>query len=200
MNLGSRSKAKHNPSENFNLSNFNRTMADCIKVLKQWTGKATATVIYDNIVDEFTHDGLFNKAKGKPNVAVVGFTTDGDVFGGFYSVAVTKQDEDFKDPIIFAFSFESHGRCETPQRFVLKKWQMGWASVFFWKNNKYGFVWFGATGGGDFCLGNESSNSFCCAVSRAFKGLKNTTLTGKNGTWYEGPFHHCIRLVVVRLE
>ena len=67
-------------------------MADCINALKEWTGKAKTTVVYDSTVDEVTHDRLFNTVKGKPNIAVIGFTTDGDVFGGFYSVAVTEQD------------------------------------------------------------------------------------------------------------
>ena len=66
-------------------------MADRINALKEWTGKACATIIYDSMVDEFTHDGLFDKVKGKLNVVLVGFTADSDVFGVFYSVAVTEQ-------------------------------------------------------------------------------------------------------------
>ena len=57
-------------------------MAERVNVLKAWTGKARATIVFDNTVDDFTHDGLFANVKGKPNVAVVGFTTDGDVFAG----------------------------------------------------------------------------------------------------------------------
>ena len=92
-------------------------MTDCINALKEWTGKARATKIYDSTVDEFTGNGNFNKVKGMPNIALVGFTTDGDVFGGFYSVAVTEQDEFLYDPNMFIFSFETHGRCNTPQKF-----------------------------------------------------------------------------------
>ena len=36
-------------------------MADCVSALREWTGKATATVVYDSTVDEFTADRLFNK-------------------------------------------------------------------------------------------------------------------------------------------
>ena len=68
-------------------------MADCVDFLKEWTGKAIATIIYDSTADEFTDGGLFNKVKDKQNIAIIGFTTDGDVFGGFYSVAVTKQEK-----------------------------------------------------------------------------------------------------------
>ena len=151
--------------------------------LKEWTGKETASVIYDSKVDPFTHDGIFNAVKGKPNIAVVGFTTDGDVFGGFYSVSVTE-----------------HGRCATPQRFVVKAELKDKAYVFFCKNNCNGFVQFGVSGVGWFYLGNERSRSFCRYLSRSFDGLEDTTLTGKNGTLFSGPYHHCARLVAIQLD
>ena len=61
-------------------------MADCVNALKEWTGKSSSTIIFDSTIDEFTDQGLFERVKGKPNVAMVGTTTDGDVFGGFYTV------------------------------------------------------------------------------------------------------------------
>ena len=134
-------------------------MADCVNALKKWTGKARATVIYDSTVDEFTHDGLFQKVKGKPNIAIVGFTTDGDVFGAFYGDPVTEQDHNFKELDLFLFSFESHGRCETPQRFVVKEGWRGRTWVNFSKSSYIGFVefWVGG-GGGSLRLGNENSS------------------------------------------
>ena len=92
-------------------------MADCIDSLKEWTGKSRASVVYDSTIDPFTADWLFQKVKGKPNIAIVATTTEGDVFGGFSSVAVTEHNKLFFDPNTFIFSFESHGRCKTPQRF-----------------------------------------------------------------------------------
>ena len=136
-------------------------MADCVDALKEWTGKERATVVYDSVVDEFTDECLFEKVKGKPNIALVGFTTDGDVFGGFYSVAVTEQYKVFFDPNMFAFSFESHGRCATPQRFFVKERLNENASVCFLHNDSNGFVEFGVDGAGGFYLGNEASDSFC---------------------------------------
>ena len=174
-------------------------MADCVNALKEWTGKSRATIIYDSTVDEFTDDGLFNKVKGKPNVALIAFTSDGDVFGGFYSVAVTKKEEWFFDPNIFAFSFESHGRCMTPQRFMVCEGLKENAEVRFWKNDRCAFVTFGVFDEGGFCLGNERSFSYCDEVSSAFDRLEDTTLTGKNCTYDNGPFHHCARLVAVQL-
>ena len=173
-------------------------MAKGVDSLKQWTVKARAKIIYDSVVDPFTHDGLFVKVKGKPNVAVVGFTTDGDVFGGFFSISVTKQGTQFFDPTIFAFSFESHGRCATPQRFVVKEGLKKDAYVYFSRNDSSsGFVdfWVGSEGG--FWLGNESSKSYCCYMSDVFEGLENTTLTGKTSS--SNP-HHCALLVAIQLE
>ena len=175
-------------------------MPNRVNALKEWTDKAIATIIYDSTVDEFTADGIFDKVKGKENVAIVGFTTDGDVFGVFYSVAVTEQGKDFDDRNIFAFSFESHGRCETPQRFVVKKGLKEMVNVYFFKTAPYGFVDFGVAGLGGFWLGNERSNSFCTDLSDGFAGIKDTTLTGQNGTYPDGPFHHCARLVAIQLE
>ena len=167
--------------------------------LVQWANKTSATIIYDSTVDEFTHDGLFDTVKGKKDIALVGFTTDGDVFGGFYSVAVTEQGKALIDPNMFAFSFESHGRCMAPQRFVVKE-KVNRVVVKFYKNGHNGFVGFWVDENFGFRLGNERSDSNCVNMSLAFEGLENTTLTGKNGTWYEGPFHHCTRLVAVQLE
>ena len=175
-------------------------MAKGVEALKQWTGKTSATIVYDSRVDPFTDQGLFDKVQGKKNVAVVGFTTDGDVFGGFYSVAVTKQKSYFRDPNIFAFSFESHGRCDTPQRFVVNEWLKENVFVEFYKDFMFGFVFFGVNLSlGGFFLGNEMSESYCSNLSDAFEGLENTTLTGKNSNVYD-QLHHCTRIVAFQLE
>ena len=166
--------------------------------LKQWTGRSVVTPVYDSTRDPFTDDGLFDRIRGKNDVAVVGFTTDGDVFGGFYSVAVTKQGQDVYDPTIFAFSFESHGRCTTPQRFAVQEPSKNKARVCFNAGSPTnGFVFFGTHGG--FGLGNEECDAWCQKTSSVFAGLEDTTLTGKTGTW-SGPFHHCARIIAVQLE
>ena len=176
-------------------------MAHCVDALKGWTSKRRVKTLFDSTVDEFTGDGLFDKVQGKPNIAIVGFTTDGDVFGGFYSVAVTKQEEDFYDLNIFAFSFESHGRCATPQRFFTKEELKRKALVEFVKSDDSGFVVFWVEGAGGFWLGNERSDSFCCDMSLGFEGLDDTTLTGQTNTdWKNPPYHHCARLVALQLE
>ena len=177
-------------------------MQRCVNALRQWTGKAKATVVYDSTFDEFMVEGLFDKVKGKPNIAIIATTMGGDVFGGFYSVAATKQDEYFFDPTIFVFSFESHGRCQTPKRFPVKEGYKTSAYVKFWKDNHAGFVSFGAGSTGWFWLGNERSNSFCYYMSLAFQGLEDTTLTGRDSINRRNinPFHNYARLVAVLLE
>ena len=162
--------------------------------LKHWTGKSRATIIYDSTVDEFTYNGLFEKVKGKRNIALIGTTTEGDVFGGFYNLPVTKRWEEFYNPTIFAFSFESHGRCATPQRFAVKERVSAKGYVRFYKNLSTAFVVFGLTGVGGFLLGNEQSDSSCNYMADCFEGLQNTTLTGSNR------IHHCTRLVAVQLS
>ena len=167
-------------------------MTGYANTLKEWTGKTTASVIYDSNVCPFTDKCLFQMVKGKPNVAIIATTKDGDVFGGFYNVAVTMQEKNFFDQDMFIFSFESHGRCKTPQRFVAKEDMMNFANVWFWKNDEYGrFVELNALGG--FSLGNEKSKSCCSCLSRCFEGIEDTTLTGKK-------YFTCCRLVAIQLE
>ena len=176
--------------------------ADHLNILRQinqlvkWTGKTSGVVVYDSKVDEFTDDGLFNKTKGKENIALVATTSDGDVFGGFYSVAVDKQNQNLYDPNMFAFSFESHGRCETPQRFVVKERLKEKAWVGFYQNCSWGFVEF-VIGNGFFTVGNQSSNSYCNRVSQGFEGLQDRTLTGKDGS---SQYYHCTRLLAIQLS
>ena len=167
-----------------------------VSALKSWTGKASATIIYDSTVDELSEQGLFNKVRGKRNVALVVFTADGDVFGGFYTVAVTEQKEAFYDPDMFVFSFESRGRCETPQRFAVKNKVRSYASVRFDKDNSYGI--FVNVGGISGCvvLGNEKSDTSCFNLSYGFVGIEDDTLTGKPD-W--GRFT-CTRIIAVHLQ
>ena len=167
-----------------------------VSALKEWTGNENATIIFDSTVDEFTADGLFDTVRGKRNIAVVGFTTEGDVFGGFYSVAMTDQREFIYDPSIFAFSFESHGRCKTPQRFAVKDDQRCRKYVHFNKNDSDG--WFVDVGGnfGNFFLGNEKSATWCYDLSYEYVGIEDTTLTGKT----HPERFTCTRVVAVHLQ
>ena len=94
--------------------------------LKQWTGKSTASVVYDSTVDECTDECIFQSIKGTPNVEIVAFTTEGDSLAG--SSVVTEQGKWFDTEHVI-FSFESHGWCETPERFDVKECGKGNATV-----------------------------------------------------------------------
>ena len=163
----------------------------CVSSFKERTGKTRATIIYDSTVDEFTHDRLFDKIKGKLNIAIVGFTTDGDVFGGFYSVDVTKQDRCSVQT--FAFSFESHGWCMTPQGFVVKEQKKDGACMWFFKNDDGQLV--GFDGNGCFYVLNEESDGWFYDLSRSFVGVEDATATGMNWGGLA-----CCRLVSLQLE
>ena len=163
-------------------------------MLKRWTRKLTASVVYDSSVCPFTDECLFQMVKDKPNVALVASTTEGDVFGGFYSVAVTEQDETFKDPDMFLFSFESHGRCKLPKKFAVKEGEREYAYVNFYKDDScLQFVKFHGYQC-NFYLGNDRSKTYCDNLSCGFEGVEDTTLTGKNRENFT-----CCRLVAIHL-
>lgn len=174
-----------------------------LKVMGVWTRKQNARVLFDSEKDEFTNAEFNTKCLNQQNIAVVGFTTDGDVFGGYLEKAVTKTRTYLKDPNHFAFSLESRGRCLTPQRWFQK--DRNGNTCFCCENNKHGFIAFG--NGGGFYLGNERSDSYCCDLSEFYEGIEDETLTGKNNggssdnnedSSDKDPFHHCKRLIVLQ--
>ena len=152
-----------------------------LDALKEWTGRSRLSVVYDSAVDGMTVCDMFQRVRGKRNVAVIGTTTAGDVFGGFYSVAMTREDV-IKDPNAFVFSFKSHGRCRVPQRFVVKnKRKEGFAVALFEQDG----VWTLAIGLGSFPIpvfGFVSSGirpfCVCHKMSKTFEGIQETTLMG----------------------
>ena len=169
------------------------TMAKGVEALKQWTGKSTATFIYDSNIDDFTFEAFFNKVQKKRNVAVVGFTFYGDVFGGCYSVGARTQDDCFWDPNMFIFSFESHGRCQTPKRFDVQSDSRGDAKV---RLRDGGFIKFLVYRDYEkyMSLGNERSYSCCQSLWRGFDNIDNTTLSGNENRF------QCTRIVAIHLS
>ena len=118
------------------------------------------------------------------------------MFGGLYSVAVTAQDRNFNDPNIFVFSFESHGRCKTPQRFALRECIKHCSAVGFNANNPHRIVYCCQ---GWLNLGNRESSLFCGNLSQYLEGIQDTTLTGENASYHHGPFYHNTRLIAIQL-
>ena len=161
------------------------------------TGTTTATLLFDSAVNEFTDDGVFDAVVQKPNVAVVALTTNGDVFGGFYSIAVKCQHWMKPDTNVFAF-FESHGRCVTPQRFDVKQWMRDrdTASTNM-RSSLLGIVMFTAFPEGWFGLGDDKQPIRCVHLSQAFEGLKDTTPTGTDS---DPMANRCACLIAVQLS
>ena len=171
-------------------------MVKGVEALKEWTRTTIAAVVYDSAKGPFTTDGLFAKIRDRPNIAITAFTKEGDVFGGFYSVAASTQGVLVFDPCIFLFSFESNGRCETPKKFALKEEKRKKSFVkFFGKSICGWFVRFDG-GGGSVYLGNTESKTWCEGLSNAFEDIQDTTLTGKT---QEKNLHCCTRLVAFEL-
>ena len=185
-----------------------------VAALKQWTAHTAATVVYHSGVDPFTPAAFFEGIRGRPNVALITTTTDGDVFGAFYSVPISENETDVHDPSAFVFSLESHGRCETPQRFPIRpQYRDAMSMTVFLHNANRWFFTMGAGIGaqcGWFCIGNERSLTWSESMSIAFEGLEDTTLTGKNlpqatiesEQWDEvlRSVHRCVSLVAVQFD
>ena len=166
------------------------------KTLTEWTGLSGAEIIYDSDVCPFTQDDLFDAVRSKENIAIVATTTEGDVFGAFYTVAVDKRDEWFHDPDMFLFSFGSHGRCETPMRFDVKKRCLDVTRLKFYQNDFDGwFVGF-YCGWDGFDLGNEKSRTWAENLSKSFKRIEGTTLSGDERNIMS---YHCARLIALWL-
>ena len=180
-------------------------MSRGLEKLVEWTAKKKTTVIYDSAVDDFTHDRFFEKVKNKGSVAVIGFTSDGDVFGGFYKDPLVEKGKHLKQSDMFIFSFESHGRCPTPKQFrVLEDLKPHLWVRSYGDEGTSGFIHFqsdevnGHEKAG-FFLGNERSNSYCLNMSKGFQDIEDTTLTGRNGMSFS-QCHHCLRVVAVHVS
>ena len=105
-----------------------------------------------------------------------------------------RQEQFFYDPNMFIFSFESHGRCNTPQWFPVKEEKKRYKFVHFFKDYSDGwFVEFGTIG---FNLGNEKSSTYSDCISTGHEGIGNTTLTGNT---HPARFI-CTRIVAIHLE
>ena len=144
------------------------------------------SAIFDSTVDEFTNSGLFNKVMGRGIIAFIGFTTDGDVFGGFYTVAVSKEMNGSTIPtsqVLVRVTRSVHDATAVR----LKKSNKDGACVSFHKNNRNRVV--GFDGSGDcFDLGNEKSDTFCFNLSRGLVGIEDASMTGKQlGTTLQLP-------------
>lgn len=168
-------------------------MSEEIETLKAWTGKDNATLVFDTDKDGWDH-GKFIDVLKTPSHAVIGITNEGDIFGGYVSVHLTETDKWFRDDGQFVFSFFSHGRCDVPQRWVLRKNRpYAGSEVKIYDPTDSWFIYFGSDGG--FRFGDCPDWSWVDCPSKSFEGLDDEVPTGRK----LAPFTTA-RLLVVRLE
>ena len=168
-------------------------MSQCINALRKWTGKKNVLVLYDSMADECSTYTFFDSIKGKEQIAVIGFTPEGDVLGYYCKACLLRQDTTIFDPDLFLFSFESRGRCKTPKRFLPKrgvKNDLGLGFSIHWASDSFANVFVARCGSISF--GNERLKDGCSGLSKAFKDMEDLTLTGNQYPCYS-------RLIAVRL-
>ena len=155
------------------------TVHQKVKVLKEWTGKETAELVYDTTTCDFSHNA-FNVCFKSPNNAVIGVTEDGDIFGGFG--VVVQINEYTPNPNHFIFSLDSHCRCCVPQRWRIKPEKQATSVMLF--NDSSDFIRFGAGDGeGRLYFISGQNQSFCCNLSESYDGVGDLWLYGKNHDW-----------------
>lgn len=162
-----------------------------------WVGRGACTVLFDSDRVECDQGVFFECVKGRSCFVVVGVTEENDVFGGFVGVEVGEQNEQVEDPSQFVFSFQARGRCKTPQRWFPKDKDTNAFGV--WKDENTDFISFFSPYDVDngFDIGWMSSGSFAHNLDAVFEGMDAKDLTGMDGGFDVGPFHHCKRVVAV---
>ena len=167
-----------------------------LQALKGWTQKQNATIIFDSSYDPFVFNVFHERVMNVQDVAVVGFTSEGCVFGGFFHRPVGVVNVQVEDPHVFAFSFASRGACETPQQFVppdvLQAVSPPGVRLM---TNDSGFIRFSVGGVQGFSLGNQQSKTSSSECSIGFRGMNDEILSGKPGK----SKYTCVRLVALRL-
>ena len=167
-----------------------------LQALKGWTQKQNVSTIFDSAYDPFVADVFHERVMNVPDVAVVAFTSEGCVFGGFFHRAVEAVNAQVADQQVFAFSFESRGACETPQQFLpCEQLREATPPGVRLTTGDSGFIRFSLAGVNGFSLGSPQSktSAFECLVG--FRGMRNEILSGKPGK----SKYTCTRLVALRL-
>ena len=85
-----------------------------------------------------------------------------------------------QNPNTFNFSFESHRRCKTPQRFDVNEDGNGECNVTLFKNNSFGLFVVFSGGYGLSSTGDEKKETWSSWLSADFKNVSDTTVPGKN--------------------
>ena len=158
-------------------------------------GKHHGRFIYDSALEGLGHKELFAKVKNHENVAVMGVTPSGDVFGGFVATPIKKQNSSTFDKEMVTFSFVAHGK-DTPEGQPIIKHATGNCDfVYFGKEKAFSFVQFWLGGEGLVLGGEEAYHSF---YNPSYVSSP-TTARGPDAKT-DSPYHHCTRLVAIQLS
>ena len=166
------------------------------QTLRTWTNKTSVRIIFDSDFDEFSVWSFQRHFLKRKNLVTVGATNENDVFGAFLSVEAPRSERRIDDPNLFLFSFESHARCQTPQRFPLKEEWKTKSGYWLMDHERDGFFHVGAGRNGFIWFGNDRSESWCRDLSVVFEGLDDLALCAIND--YHSSFHF-ERFLIVQL-
>ena len=164
-----------------------------VPVLKTWTGAQSADVVFDSVEDG-EDSWTFNATlEGKAPVAVLCWTEDGDAFGVMFTEPVEGKCVS-RHPFSVC-SFESHGRCITPQRFSMNPARVDQCEVQL-RQDRNGICLLCRSGDASLLLQDGRRMSRGVGLGRLFSGMEDTTLVGLS----RGAPFRCVRLVVVHLH
>ena len=169
------------------------------QALMRWTAREKAQIIYDSDNDPFTATAFKEKCFGKSNIAVITFTTTGDVFGAYIHIKIDQLKTLYADRRHFVFSLECHGRFETPRRWMLRpEKRQGTCVCWYTPGSDQGFIYFGDNRSYCLHIGNPSQKTFFNDITNGFEGIRDEDLIGPFDK-DEGAFFKTRRLVVAQL-
>ncbi|KAL7715688.1 TLDc domain-containing protein [Entamoeba marina] len=148
-----------------------------LSTLEEWSELKQFNVLFDSDVDGNVSNETFNsKVIGKSNLYYINYDEDGNVFGCFVKDEVWKTNEYINGLGWFMFSLNSNERIKNPKRWLPKQ-SCDEGFILYEKHVSYYAI--GNSGWNDFCVCKiNQKSSWCDNISKAFKGLGNSDLTG----------------------
>ena len=109
--------------------------------LHQWTILPKHNILFDSRYDNWTkyNSEFFINIKDKQNLFIIIHDMDANIFGGYLSQPITKQNEWITDDQCYLFSISSNGRIEQPTKFPIKQEKKNNAFIVFGDDFEYLF-------------------------------------------------------------
>ena len=178
-------------------NNYTHVIQQGLTYLGNLLDMKTALKIFDSEDDGFTVETFFTRIANKPNVVVVAYTDNENIFGGYFSEPLKMMDETYYIPDMMAVSFQVRGRA-SPGAFSVLNDRRGHACVTVRSTGPEGFIRFDVSGYGGFCIGGPESHNHCFSLSKAFEGMSDATLTA-NESHEDRLYFRTNRVVAFRL-